>query len=516
MSSPNGAGCRTFRWHYILSALASIALSVWGAYATSIPNPDASLYLRAAEYFSAGRWVDGMAVYRWPLYSLLISGVMSLTGLQALLAAQVVNAILTLGTTVTFVALAYRLTNGDRAFVTVATIMIVFQPQLTELRSWVIRDNGYLCFFLVAIYFAVSDNQQPSLYRKIALLASLVAATLFRIEGFYLAALIAVYYVLVRLRTVTQQASTIAVFVIAASAILPFMFGIWTSGTFTNWIDGKVLPQKISIFGPAIIERVEILEKDVLVLGSGHGWQAYIAIAVGLALIQIVRALTPVYTFFGLFAFLPHRLLPQKANLPVVWFALGQLPMLILFTFMKALLDWRYAMGFALIAMFATVACATTSWRELLMGRPRAFLVFPSIIIAVGISWYLDIPRQSRLSHYMDAATWIRENVPPTANIWMNEPRIAYFSGHTYRQVAGVADILSLPRPTFEKKGQIDVFVFATGTADLKAPFPNGQPPRVVQTFFGTDGNFVQVFAVCPAMTDCNHLAKPAARPVTQ
>ncbi len=514
MSSPHGGGYRTFRWHYILAALASIVLSVWGAYATAIPNPDASLYLRAAEYFSEGRWVDGMAVYRWPLYSLLISAVMSLTSLQALLAAQVVNGALTLGTTLAFVALAQRLTNGDRAFVTVATIMIVFQPQLTELRSWVIRDNGYLCFFLVAVYFAVSDNQQPSLYRKLALLISLVLATLFRVEGVYLAALIAVYYVLVRLRTVTQQASTITVFVVAASALLPFMLGIWTSGTFANWIEGKVLPSKISIFGPAIIERVEILEKDVLVLGSGHGWQAYIAIAVGLALIQIVRALTPVYAFFGLFAFLPHRLLPAKANLPVVWFSLGQLPMLILFTFMKALLDWRYAMGFALIAMFATVACATTSWRELQMGRARAFLVFPSIIIAFGISWFLDIPKQNRLIHYMDAATWIRENVPPTANIWMNEPRIAYFSGHTYRQVAGVADILSLPSPTFEKKGQIDVFVFATGTADLKAPFPGGQPPKVIQTFFGTDGNFVQVFAVCPAMTGCNPLAQP--RPTTQ
>ena len=45
------------------------------------------------------------------------------------------------------------------------------------------------------------------------------------------------------------------VIVVAASALLPFMLGIWTSGTFANWIEGKVLPSKISIFGPAIIEQ---------------------------------------------------------------------------------------------------------------------------------------------------------------------------------------------------------------------------------------------------------------------
>jgi hypothetical protein len=469
-----------------------------------MPNPDSVLYLRAAEYFSAGDWIDALGIDRWPLYSLLIGAVMSLTGLEALLAAQIVNGVLTLGTTMAFVALAYRLTNGDRAFVTVATLMIVFQPQLMELRPWVIRDQGYLCFFLTAICFTVSDNQEPSPFRKLALLGSLVAATLFRIEGLYLALLVAVYYVLVRLRTVTQQASTIAVFVIATSAVLPIMFGIWASGTFGNWISGNVLPAQASIFSPALLDRVEILEKDVLVLGSGHGWQAYVSIAVGLALIQIVRAWTPVYALFGSFAFLPHRLLPDRANLPVVWFAVAQLPMLILFTFIKALLDWRYAMGFALIAMFATVACATASWRELLMGRPRAFLVFPSIVIAVGISWILDIPQSSRLGHYQEAAAWIRENVPPNANLWMNEPRIAYLSGHTYRELAGVTEVLFLPRPEFQTRGEIDVYVFASGTTELKAPFPAGSPrPRVVKSFQGQDGNFVQVFAACPAMAGC-------------
>lgn len=504
MSGQYGNGCRTIRWHYILSALASVALSIWGAYTTSVPNPDAVLYLRAAEHFSVAQWADGFSIYRWPIYSLLIAGVMSAIGVEALIAAQIVNGLLILGTTMAFISLAYRLTNGDRAFVTVATIMIVFQPQLTELRPWVIKDHGYLCFFLTAIYFAVADNQEPSVLRKLALVGSLIAATLFRIEGLFLSSLVAVYYVLVRLRTVTQQASTIAAFTVATTIALPFVFGIWVTGTFAKWSSGELLPISISVFSPAILKRVEILENDVLTFGAGHGWQAYVSIAVGLALIQIVRALTPVYALYGLFAFLPHRLLPARATLPVVWFAVGQLPMLILFTFINALLDWRWAMGFALIAMFATVACATASWRELLMARPRAFLVFPSIVVAFAIAWMLDIPQPSKLGHYKEAGDWVLKNVPAKARIWMNEPRIAYFADRNYHEVAGVAKILFLQQTDFEKRGDIDVFVFSSMAAGRTLPLPALSRAAVtVATFPGENGDFVQILASCPELASC-------------
>lgn len=505
MSSAYGNGHPIFRWHYLLAALASIAFSAWGAFAVSMPNPDAALYLRAADYFAVGQWTDGLSVYRWPGYSLLIAAIMFLTGAKALLAAQIANGLLTLGTTTAFIALASRLTNGDKAFVTVATVMIIFQPQLMELRPWVIRDHGYLCFFLTSIYFAVADNQKPSLLRKLALIGSLVLATAFRIEGLYLGLLVAVYYVLVRLRSVTQQASLIAIFVVATAALLPLIFGIWSSGTFKNWISGNIVPEQNPLFSSEILHRVETLEKEVLNLGSGHGWQAYISMVAGLAFFQIVRAFTPIYAIFAFFAFLPHRLLPRKAMLPVVWFAAGQLPMFFLFTFIVALLDWRYPMAFALMLMFAVVATVTASWRELLMARPRAFFVFPTIVIAFAVSWALDIPRHDRLAHYREAADWIRDKVPPGSHIWMNEPRIAYFSGHSYRDVAGVAEIFFLDPPEFETRGDIDVFVVSshdlTGNRVRLPDLPS--PPQLVKTFQGSDGDSIQVLASCPEMKEC-------------
>src|SRR5688572_21989803 len=87
----------------------SLTMSVWCAYAQQIPNPDALYYLRAAEFFQAGQWAQGFAVYRWPFLSLSIAGAMTLTGATAPVAAQIVNAVLDGATVVIFVALAQRL-----------------------------------------------------------------------------------------------------------------------------------------------------------------------------------------------------------------------------------------------------------------------------------------------------------------------------------------------------------------------------------------------------------------------
>src|SRR5215211_6213444 len=52
-----------------LVVVLSLLLSFWAAWAQFIPNPDAMLYLRAAELFSAGRWHEAVGIFRWPLYS---------------------------------------------------------------------------------------------------------------------------------------------------------------------------------------------------------------------------------------------------------------------------------------------------------------------------------------------------------------------------------------------------------------------------------------------------------------
>jgi len=178
----------------VLAALASLALSAWGAWAAFIPNPDAALYLRSAELIVDGRWVDALHVYGWPAYSAVIALLMKLSGCEALPAAQTVNAVFAVVTTVAFIGLVHRLAGGDRVFVACAAIFILMQPQLTQLRATVVRDNGYLAFFVLSLYWVAADLAQPRRSAKLAIAGAILAAGLFRIEGFFLALWVILYH----------------------------------------------------------------------------------------------------------------------------------------------------------------------------------------------------------------------------------------------------------------------------------------------------------------------------------
>lgn len=497
-------GASPLRWHYAAATIACIALSAWSIRVGSSPNPDAALYLRASDYFAAGRIYDGMSVYKWPAYSMLIALVQTITGLEAFVAAQIVSGLFTLVATLAFIALASEFSNRDRAVVTIATAFIIFQPQLMQLRSWIIRDHGYIALFMVTVYLAVVDNERPSIWRKLALAAALIGATLFRVEGLYLALLVVGYYVLRRLRTVTAQVSTITALVLGATLVLPFAFSVWINGTFGRWLAGDAVPVSLSLFTDVIQHQVEVLGADVLEGGGGRKWPAYVSIAIGITLMDAIRAITPVFAFFGLFAFIPNRLAPRKSILPIAWFTLAQFPMLFLVAFINALMDWRYPMALALIAMFGIVFCATASWRELLMFRPRAFVVFPSLVALSVATFAHDLPRSNPSHHLRDAGEWVEKNVPKASRIWMNDTRIAYFAGRSYRTTGGITRLLGLPPTAFEKKNTFDVVVVWSGADAERAPVPTGVPNLSPVATFGDGSELIMIYATCPQMVRCS------------
>lgn len=497
-------GVSPLRWHYLCAAFASLALSAWSIWIGTIPNPDAVLYLRASDYLAAGRIYDGLAIYKWPAYSVVIALTQMATGLEALVAAQIVNALFALVTTLVFIALASEFSNRDRAVVTIATVFIVFHPQLLQLRSWIIRDHGYIALFMAAVYLAVADNERPTVWRKLALAAALLGATFFRVEGLYLILLVAGYYVLKRLRTLTAQVSTIAVFIFGVTLLLPFAFGVWVNGTFGKWVAGKAATIDLTLFTDVIQRRVDILATEVLQGGSGRKWSAYASVVLGMTVMDTIRAITPVFALYGLFAFIPNRLVPRKAILPIAWFTLAQIPMLFLFGFINALMDWRYPMALALLAMFGIIFCATASWRELLMFRPRAFLVFPSLAVASLVTLIYDMPHPSASHHIKDAGQWIRTNVPKSSRIWINETRVAYFSGRPYRTTGGVTHLLGLPPTEFEKTKIFDVLVVWSGGDQKTVPVPidlGGLPPIAT---FASNSESIHIYAVCAEMIRCD------------
>jgi hypothetical protein len=213
------------------------------------------------------------------------------------------------------------------------------------------------------------------------------------------------------------------------------VFEWWYAGPSGSWLQGLGVGNPEAPFITDLYARIDNLKQ---VLGGATKWQAYAGIVIAIVASQMLRALTPVYAVFGFFALYPTRLVDRRALLPILWFSLGQVPMLVGFAFIKGFIPWRYGMGFALMAMFLTIYCAAAIWREFLMARLRSFFILPALVIAVTVNWVVDVPQPGRLASFVDAAQWIRANVSESAMLWTNDDRIAYLAGKDYRKITGI------------------------------------------------------------------------------
>src|SRR5581483_3719479 len=115
---------------YLISGVLSLMLSAWCAWADSVPNADGALYLRAAEFLARGDWYHARALYGWPFYSLVIAQIMTATGLNALLSAQIANAFFATIATLAFVGIANRLSGRDLLVAACAAAIVLLNPEL--------------------------------------------------------------------------------------------------------------------------------------------------------------------------------------------------------------------------------------------------------------------------------------------------------------------------------------------------------------------------------------------------
>ena len=480
---------------YLIAAAASLALSIWGAWAQFVPNPDAALYLRAAELIADGRWTAAVELYRWPTYSVAIAAVMTLTGMKALLAAQIVNAVFAVVTTVAFIGLVSRLANGDRLVVLCAAIVILLQPHLTSMRPAIIRDHGYFAFFVLSLYLVDRDVASPSRATKVGIGAAIVAAGLFRIEGFLLAALVPIFYT-VREPGNWRRPSTILAIIAACLLLVPGLV-LWSSGILSQWLTGRVdisgLASAWTGVANTIAARVHDLKYGFLYpYGGGNAWGAYVGITLGIVIVNVVRAVTVPLAILTVFAFLPRHVMPRAANRFVLWFAFGQAPMLLVFTFVSLQLDQRYAIGMALvldIALAYLIAEAMRQWRA--RSAERFFLPVAAVVLVAV--WAFEVPLPSKLADLKEAGEWISRETPSNARILTNDARIAYFSGRPYGQNMRVWAPGSTA-PTAAEFAEFDYFAFDIDANDLPAEIGKLPAMQVVQTFAGKDGSTVIIY----------------------
>lgn len=420
----------------LFTAAASLLLSTWSGYAQYIPNPDAVLYLSAAEDFLNGNWAGGLAVYRWPFYSLSIAGIAHATGASAFAAAQTVNAVFDCITAVAFVALLHRLSVPEqrKSIIVWAAFVILLHPRLLQLRPVVIRDHGFQASLFTGLYLLVRDFQQPRFWQKAAIGAVLLAGTLFRPEALLLLASTIGFYLYMHAPSRVTKWAIIAAGAVFCACILP-LYAAWTSGHVLPGLAGgavrsEFVAQFKNLFQTAH-ERTDALS-TILPPGRNFTIVAYIGIATALLIDTVLRAMTLPLAVLSIGAFKPRAILPGFANTFVAWFAGWQLPLLATIVAIELFLDWRYVLAFTLILVIPVPFVLSALADEWQSKRSKLRFFLPAALAAVIVPGLLYVPRPSNLTFLRSAGQWIEQNTPAKAKIITNDPRIAYYSGRSH------------------------------------------------------------------------------------
>jgi hypothetical protein len=477
---------------YVVAALLSLALSAWSGYAQQIPNPDALYYLSAAEFFHDGRWQQGIAVYRWPFFSLTIASVMTLTGATAQVAAQTIDALFDCATVILFIALVRRLGSeaGARNLAAWAAFVIVLHPKLAVLRAAIVRDHGYYAFVLLTFYLVVRDHQHPARWIKPAIACSVVAAALFRLEALLLVAVVPAFYLVAHSSGLPRRLLAVLA-VLLAGLLLAIVYAIWTGVMMNLAAPGGAEADVLIRFreiGDTMRWRAARLSEVVPPIRNA-GFLAYAGFAVAALIDALLRGVTIPLTILAAFAFAPRRLLSDFAARFVLWFAGWQVVLLLAFAVVAFFIDWRFTMLFALImtipAVF-TVAEVAAEWRARL---PGARLLLPIVLLAVVVPWIVDFPRFSKLEYLREAGQWIGRNVPADAKVLTNDGRIAYFSGRAFHEIT-----LLMVADTTERAVRAVDYVAVESARNAPPAFTRDLQARMVATIDGANNRSVFIY----------------------
>lgn len=153
-------------------------------------NDDSVLYFEAAKQFSNGEWKTGLQLFPWPLYSLLIAAVHTVSGFGLQTSAQILNAAFIFITIFSLLKII-TLASGDKMTLVIATALLLGSSYIFgDVAGMLLRDEGFWAFMLMALVFFIHYYREGRLRDAIYWQIFAAIALLFRIEAFTYIALL--------------------------------------------------------------------------------------------------------------------------------------------------------------------------------------------------------------------------------------------------------------------------------------------------------------------------------------
>lgn len=429
----------------VTGVVLSVLVSLWALYLDPVINVDGTLYVRAAERFANGDWAAGLAVYKWPFYSMVIGAVAFVTGMAGGHAAYLVNAGFYALTVLGFVAFVKVLGGGTR-ILWIALFVALLHPVLTEFRSFIIRDVGYWACYLwsLAFFFAYVRHEQRSLLLAGWLAA--LAAFLFRIEGVVLLTILPACIYASRSHHATRAAVVVAAAALATAAGIAAA-PVWQYVSEVNVTGGDLLAAPLhhiaggwSLIGEIIGDRLQALQREFPGLTSSAATMpVYLITVLIMIILELVKSLGVVFTGLIVYAFCTGRLyVPGEMRR---WWLLAtavQLLLVLQFGLANFFLAERYPVALALTMLPVVPFFLDELWGRVegrgLRQQWRVALIAGLIVIESLEGLNVGTGKQ----YLKDAGLWLRANAPAGSSVYSNNRILVYYSGLEEPKPGGV------------------------------------------------------------------------------
>lgn len=420
----------------LISAFISLLISVWCVYLDPIINNDGVQYLKAAQRIANGQFSDLITTYKWPFYPFLIALLKFLLPLNIEQAAHFVNAGLAAILVIAFLGLVYELGADKKTIIAAATVILLY-PTVNELRSELIRDIGYVAFYLYSITFLLRYFKNCKKRDLYGWLVCTFLSILFRIEG--VALLFAWPLVKFFLMEKGQNRNILlCLFSLFALVILVFIFLLWSSTAVyqqeASLSDGffVYVSEAANQIFTDLNNRILLLQKYFLEKFSAK--YAYTIYVFTLLLVLFTETIATITLFYFILSIVSVK---KKLTLQVhheritIYFLIGiNLTILLFFTSARLFLTDRYALSLSVtvLALAPSAIIYFISPEQKDRNQKRWIsIVICVFVVGLGIDGLSD----STHKHFVkEAGLWLKKQSPSHEKLLTNSRILAYYSGH--------------------------------------------------------------------------------------
>ena len=426
-----------YRDHPLLvlsTIIINIALSLWCLYLDPIINFDGVIYTSLAQLFLDDQITQAFDYYSWPFYPLFIALVAKLFFLNLETAAFVLNTIFSISLTLAFICIVAELssqtesTNRRQRILIIAAIVILFFPSISKYRSFVIRDFGYLSFYLWSLYFIFRFCATPNKKNLIGWLLSAGLSCLFRFEGIFFAFVAPYFLLLFGATSLPHRKSilaTLSVFITAISSALLFWYA---QDKYLDMVEiAKSSNKNIHGLGDLFLANIRhqlgnqpltIINFSGLLLGH-----------VSSVFYELIRRMALLYFIFSIYAYF-RRLTLNHHLQHRIWliYLIINLLLLISFSLSNSFLISRYTMASALTLLVLT-PFAIDHFITLATNKGFKAKIFLVSVLAVLLLVSADRLHIKSNKHFIKSAgLWIKQHTPSNASVYSNNKLVIYYA----------------------------------------------------------------------------------------